>query len=298
VASEVREGIVGLEEQLRHFQRASNRLLIVETGIELLDKEEVWRRLQDQPPFKGSENAGSTIPHPDDWDSSWTSRIESMTTEDLLTIYRQWLQRCSFLLTKADVMGPGSPEDNQFQILYDWHSCFSQRVFTLAPSAWANRHLYDIETLQLSEEYASQERNQVIQYVSIKVLPQEIRENIAQAYEYYHAESSKLQRRHMKVLAAMNNAALSFSSRHADRMYSWSTQDCGLWDLIETLAAVLRQQKMALRRFEYVMHRIVPASVAVRLYVLLYPQCSLTMVDLAERVHLAHKFEKQIHERR
>ena len=75
--------------------------------------------------------------------------------------------------------------------------------------------------------------------------------------------------------------------------YSWSSQDAGLWDLTETLAAVLRQQKMALRRFEYVMHRIVPASVAVRLYVLLYPQCSLTMVDLAERVNQAHKLEKQ-----
>ena len=214
----MRDGIGALEEQLRHFQRASNRLLIVEAGIELMDKEEVWRRLQDQPPFKGSESAGSTIPHPDDWDSSWTNRIEAMTTEDLLTIYRQWLQRCSFLLTKADVMGSGSPEDNQFQILYDWHSCFSQRVFTLVPSAWAHRHLYDIETLQLCEDYASQERNQVVQYISIKVLPQEIRENISQAYEVYHAESSKLQRRHVKVLAAMNNAAMSFSSKFSDRM--------------------------------------------------------------------------------
>lgn len=270
----------------------------METGIELLDKEEVWRRLQDQAPFKGSDGSGSTIPHPDDWDSSWTHRIESMTTEDLLTIYRQWLQRCSFLLTKADVMGPGSPEDIQFQILYDWHSCFSQRVFTLAPLAWAHRHLYDIESLQLSEEYAGQERNQVIQYVSIKVLPQEVRENISQAYEYYHAESSKLQRRHMKVLAAMISASQGFSAKHCDRMYTWSGQDTGYWDLIDTLAAVLRQQKMALRRFEYVMHRIVPAAVAVRLYVLLYPQCSLTMVDLAERVQQASKLEKQFHERR
>lgn len=216
-----------------------------------------------------------------------------MSTEDLLTIYRQWLQRCSFLLTKSDVMGPGGPDDNQFQILYDWHSCFSQRVFTLAPESWAQRHLYDIESLQLCGEFSSQERNQVIQYMCLKVLPQEIRENISQAYDCYHAESSKLQRKYFKVLAAVSNATSSFSSKFTDRIYSWSTQDTMLWDLTETLSLVLRQQKLALRRFEYVMHRITPASVAVSLYVLLYPQCSLTMVDLAERVHEAHKIDKQ-----
>ena len=89
-----------------------------------------------------SSHNGSIFPLTD----AWTERMRNLTARDCLTVHKQWMQRSSLWVVRAEEEGPASPAMGRLTELNGAYNNFVERAMTLAPPhIWAQRSSLDAE---------------------------------------------------------------------------------------------------------------------------------------------------------
>jgi hypothetical protein len=141
--ADVLKRTAGENRQLKRQARA------FEFGLQLSDREEQWLKITypvERPisPHAGNLPRGlsfSELLHPDQWDASYVSQVRMLSTLQLATIHKQFLQECAMLLPKTGLDGAnGDRATARMASMFGLYQVFSQRAISVVPiGIWRNR---------------------------------------------------------------------------------------------------------------------------------------------------------------